>query len=357
MTKIIPTEIIIERVDDILYDIGLSVTSTSNKKTPRKLIYHPLVVLSIISLVGIQNVIAIFIDQDHHMLLNLVGSPGDFYGVKIHTNWFIVQFTIISIFSQLIYYYNHVNGVEKTFIKIFHMMSGKRSPKGIGLKNQQDVMKLIRIARRLKWVLKLNNNYNITTIAFVFYLLVYLVNDDMLNTVVYGVPNSLLIAFWVHHSMNIFGYQFLYFYIICVYIKIKIKNKNAILLEMTKGKRFIRIQNIPKTFDALYREISEYNVSYWSKFLFNIWLNYGTVIIILIIMVHKIHGLHLKLMLLNPLLIHLTIFLFIILTAASVNSEANKSYRILNSLLCLIFVQSLFITSSKMKNIMKVIQI
>ena len=355
MTKLIPPEIIVEGIDDVLYDIGLSLTSTRDVQTPRKLIYHPLVVLSITALVVIQHVIAIFVDQDHRILLNLMGSPGDFFGVKVLTNWFLIQFTLISIFSQIIFYYNYVKGVDNTFIKIFQMMSGKRLPSSIGLKNQQDVFKLINITRKLNWVIKLNNKYNITTLTFVFYFLVYLVNNDILNTLVYGVPNSILMTIWDHHCMNIFGYQFLYFNIICVYIKIRIKEKNAILLEMTKGKQFIRIQNIPKTFDALYREINDYNVTYWSKFLFNIWFNYGTVIIILIIIVVKLPSLHLKLMILYPVLIHSIIFLFIILTAASVNSEANKTYKILNSLLSLIFIQKINITCTKMKNIMKVI--
>ena len=143
MTKMIPPAMLIERVDDILYDIGLSVTSNRNVQTPRKLYYHPLVVLSITTLVGIQHAIAMFIDQDHLILLNLVGSPGDFCGVKVLAIWFFIQFTIISIFSQIIYYYNYVNGVENTFIKIFQMMSGLLSPSSIGLKNQQDVLKLL----------------------------------------------------------------------------------------------------------------------------------------------------------------------------------------------------------------------
>ena len=334
--------------------LAYRVTSTRDVQTLRKLIYHPLVVLSITSLVGIQNVIAIFIDQDQYILLNLVGSPGDFFGVKVLANWFFIQFSIISIFSQIIYYYNYVNGVENTFIKIFQMMSGLLSPSSIGLKNQQDVMKLIKITRILNLVFKFNNKYNITAITFVFYILVYLVNNDILNTLIYGVPNSILMAMWAHNFMNIFGYQFLYFYIICVYIKIRIKKKNAILLEMTKGKRYIRIYNIPKSYYILYLEISEYNSTYWSKFLFNIWFNYGTVIIIIIIIIIKLPGLHLKLMIIYFLLIHVTIFLFIILTAASVNYEANKSYKILNSLLSIIFDQHLFINIRKRKNIMKV---
>ena len=347
---------IIERVDDIFYHIGLSVTSTRDIPSRRNCFYHPLLVLSITSLVVIQKVIAIFIDQDNHILLNLVGSPDNFPG-KIHINWFIVQFTIIPIFSQIIYYYNHVNGVEKTFIKVFKMMSGSLSPTTIGLKDHHEVFKLLKITRILNWVLKLNNNYNIPILCFLFYLIVNLVANNILDSLVYGVPNSLLMAIWGNYCMNIFGYQFLYFYIICLYCKIKIREMNMIILKMTKGKRFIQIENISQTFDALYREINEYNATYWSKFLFNIWLNYGTAIIILMIALAATPTFLLKLIILYPIVIHATIFLFIILKAASVNSEANKSYRILNSLLCLILVQRISFSSKTVKNIIKVITI
>ena len=74
-------------------------------------------------------------------------------------------------------------------------------------------------------------------------------------------------------------FQFLYFYIICKYLFQELEHLNKILFKMRKRIEMNRIMNILHSLDALYREINEYNTTYWSKFLLNIWLFFGTAIV------------------------------------------------------------------------------
>ena len=123
------------------------------------------------------------------------------------------------------------------------------------------------------------------------------------------------------------GYQIIYFYIICRYLRHKLKNLNQSLKSQTT------IRPILRKFSSLYHEISEYNTTYWSKLLMNIWFNYGTLVIIMINIQIKSSTL-MFLIMIHSTLMYASSFLYIIMRAASINNEANKSYKLLNSIDC-----------------------
>ena len=164
-------------------------------------------------------------------------------------------------------------------------------------------------------------------------MFIYVVNTNLYTTIVYGIPNSLMITISAHHLCNIMYGQLIYFYILCRYLRLKLKNLNESVLQMKRGIRFIRIQNILHSFNEIYLEINEYNTTYWSKFLFNIWIIFGSIIILLLhTLLFKNVNMLTKLGIIYGLIILPMIYLYTIFTASSVNSEANKSYKYLNSL-------------------------
>ena len=104
-------------------------------------------------------------------------------------------------------------------------------------------------------------------------------------------------------------------------------------MQMQGGENFININKILASFDALYCEINEYNATYWSKFLFNMWTTMGTTSVTAFNFVLHTESVYLKFLFAYFVLIFTTIFLFTILTSASGNKQANKSYKIMNSLI------------------------
>ena len=162
--------------------------------------------------------------------------------------------------------------------------------------------------------------------------LIYLMEVSLVEFVIYGIPNTIFWTIWTNYFWNIIGYQTLYLYILCKYLRIKFNNVNQELIQMKSGIRFIRIRHTIHTLDALYREINEYNSTYWSKFLFIVWLTYGTTIVFLS-MVLLFSELHLLpfLCVVYILTVFCVSFVFLITTSASVNSCANKAYTLLNS--------------------------
>ena len=130
-------------------------------------------------------------------------------------------------------------------------------------------------------------------------------------------------------------WQMLYFYILCRYIVIKLnelnnKLSNNITKHLRTNSRYLR--NTLFLLNSIYSEINEYNESFWSKYLLSIWLLLGSVITICLYVIFFTEiNTFAKYLIGYFVIIIIITFLLIINTVSSVNYEANKSYKLLNS--------------------------
>ena len=134
-------------------------------------------------------------------------------------------------------------------------------------------------------------------------------------------------------SINV--WQVIYFYIICRYINIKIKELNQTIKDIVENKLLTNRMNVKKTIFSLnqiYLEINDYNNSLWSKFLFTIWLFFGSCIIIVLYSMFFTQMSIINKMIYTYIMILLGMCFIIIITSAfSVNYEANKTYKFMES--------------------------
>jgi len=158
-----------------------------------------------------------------------------------------------------------------------------------------------------------------------------------LEIIVIGIPHSIIWYIWTYNMSNLMSWQVIYFFLICYYMKYKICSVNNNLVINLKSSKIYQINHsidLIKSLNSLYLEINDYNSNYWSKFLLLIWLTYSAISDSLLY--STIFG---KMNLLSRILfIYAAIsmsssLLLIISIASSVNSEANKSYQLLNSLM------------------------
>ena len=117
---------------------------------------------------------------------------------------------VLSLSSQLIYYYNQINGIKPTFLRVFQMMSSLVTPNNIGLTDEQHIIKLVRRTGKL---LKLNANLVIPIIGFIFIIISYYLKTTLSETLLYGILNAILWCFWVILVFNICLTQIFCFYI------------------------------------------------------------------------------------------------------------------------------------------------
>jgi hypothetical protein len=169
--------------------------------------------------------------------------------------------------------------------------------------------------------------------AWLIVFVSYLFNTTFLETIIYGLPASCGLGLAAYYLWNTLGYQCIYFYLVCKYVNLKLDSLNECIINMKRTKRYSRIRNILQSFDDIYREVNEYNCTYFSKFLFMIWAILGTAIIIfLYVEIFVPLDVVLRSIIVFPLAFYWSIFLFTLVTAASVIYHVNKSYKLLNSL-------------------------
>ena len=184
----------------------------------------------------------------------------------------------------------------------------------------------------------------------------YIYEEKTLISWLFGVPNALLLTIWAHQGFSFVFYQFLYFLIICDYLKQRLNNLNEFIIQLNKKKRSIRTKNNLNAFDALYREINEYNATYWSKFLFIVWTLIGLPMVIEIYLLFFTNtNFIIRIVFIYGLFMYMVPFNIIIVRACSVNYEANRSYKIVNSIVVDYTSHTKQTRSVRLRNLIKVI--
>ena len=354
--RVLPPNLVITWAEDGLYDIGLCLTSVKREPKPRKLLLSkPIVIWTIQWAYLFARLASILIGNNNKQLALLLGDVGNYIGLPVQWNIILIFAILITITSQLNYYYNYKRGNNSIFLRVFQMMSGSVTPVSLGLYRVSDVRKLTKL-RILFKIIKFNCEYVLRTFSFLFVLSLFCINEHLPIALTYGLLSAIIISTWTYISSTITLYQFLYFYILCTYLKIKIKNINETSNRIKGNKRFSKVQNILHSYDVVYREINEYNTTYWSKFIFIVWSIFGAIIAqnMFMVIFMKINIL-IRLLLCYSTFLILILFNFIFLISCSLNTEANKSYKIFNSLILLYSRSEKSNRMSRLKNILKVI--
>ena len=244
--------------------------------------------------------------------------------------------------------------MKPTFVRVFQVLSGSITPSEVGLIHPTQVQQLLKIA---KWLPLLRKN-NITIVPFTCALGVFGIHFyglGFISSIIRFIYPAISSSLWSYYVFNLLSFQIFLFFILCKYFLIKLKEKNRLLRE-EKRMNPNTIRYILRAFDVLYREINEYNSTYWSKFLLNIWSLLGIFIVCLLYLcVFGSIPILIRLSAGYFLILYVILYLFILSIASSVNSEANKSYKIFNSFIIKFHNTSELDSRRLFINIMKVI--
>ena len=264
----------------------------------------------------------------------MLACTGHFLGIRVYYDLYFVLCTILSLVSQLLFYFNHKERVSPTFLRVFSMISGTIPPKEIGLTDSDVVMRFCR--RTAKWfkLLIWHNDYIMGVMAPNYILPFYFIKTSFLEILIFGIPNAIHFYFWVRYYWNFFFYQFFIFYFLCCYLKIKIKILNERAKRMTRSQNYVKIRELIHSYHSIADEISEYNGTYWSKFLLNFWLTYGLTMLLMLYINLFIptQSFITRYILFHVLNATVTSFLMLILKASSVNYAAKRSHVTISSL-------------------------
>ena len=223
--------------------------------------------------------------------------------------------------------------IRPTFFTLFHMMSGSVSPSSIGLNDEQHVKKLLSLSRKHFIIVKYQCQYIIPTFVALIILPTYIISTSLIELLLSGIPTMIIYSFVVLYFWNFLGYQYLYFYHVCKYLDMKLKISNEKLILIRNGKYICKIVKILHNFHAIYCEIKEYDSTYISKFLFTVWLLVDLILVIAIyINIFSSPKIIVRLANYYLSLVFSLLFIFTITTAASINYNCRRAYKLLNSL-------------------------
>jgi len=154
--KCLPSELVIDSVDNHLYRIGLCLTTQHTIKR-RKFIYKPIIVFTILFTQLIKNIIDLFVrDRNWSIYSGLLFLR--LMNMNFHFNILMIIFIGFSISSQIIWFYNYKNDIKPTFLKVFQMMSGFITPVSIGLTNHKQIIALTKRTRILFKIIQFNTD-------------------------------------------------------------------------------------------------------------------------------------------------------------------------------------------------------
>ena len=148
-------------------------------------------------------------------------------------------------------------------------------------------------------------------------------------------PISLIQSFSVSNASNFLIYQLVYFYLICYYLTIKIRKLNQMTKNLIRAKIDLNcglFYKIMTSLNKVYNEINGYNRNYWSIYLFWIWMLLTLIIVYELFMSIFSKIFIVKCMLFFGSIIGTLCLILVIRSASSVNYEANKSYKLMYSL-------------------------
>jgi len=331
-TQPLPNQFILNSAETYLYEIGLCLTCDNTTK--RTKLHNPLLIF-IITIISITKIlISLLLDEENKYYFIIIGDFFYLLGIRIHYNIAATIYMLLSLSSQWIYYYIYKNGVKPNYLKVFEMMSGLVSPKSIGLTDKKQIYKLLKLSKYLFFICKPITQKLIPISILTTIMIIFFMKCSITETVIFGIPNSLLFTLCSYYMNNINIWQSIYFYITCYYIKIKLKQSNEQISKIKTNRGHKSIAANIRSLNLLYSEINEYNDSFWSKYLLIVWIFYGSGIVLgLYGLLFVEMNIFVKTIISCFVIFLFLIFIMIINTASSVNYEANKIYKILNQMI------------------------
>ena len=326
--RVLPPELSIQSIDDILYSIGLCHHSV-RERPKRSFINHPLLIAIVMVLQIVMRTISN--TTDNKTILILTADSCHYLTIKEYVNTMSTLLSLMALFSQMVYFYNHRIGVKPTFVRVFQVLSGSITPLSVGLNHSTQVNQLLKIAKWLP-LLQENNKFLIPFSTFLFVFGIYFYSLDFISAVILSAFPIAFQCLWTYYAVNSLSVQIFVFNILCKYFLIKLKALNRSLKE-EKRINSNTIRNILHEYSALVKEIDDYNTTYWSKFLLIIWSLLGILNVFLFyVIIFIMTPIVIRITMIYFFILYCIMFLFILSIASFVNLETNSSYKLFNTL-------------------------
>ena len=331
LSRAIEVDLRVESASRHLYLRGLSYIQNGPKK--RHFIYNPKVVFGVLFSYLIKNIVLIATSGDvNRRLVTVFADLGYYLKTQFVVNVACIVCNMLGMATMAIYWFNYKKGIVPTFLRVLDMICGQISPKEIGLTSEKQVLALVRRADIMFKAIRIFGDRIAIVIVSLATCVPGFQNSSTVEFLVFVLPNTIWCDLFAHYCYCFFLYQMAYLFIMCSYLKMKIGSVEEELKQTIKQRRRSLLIIIKKMYD-IFKEIDEYNTTYWSKYLFVFWLIFGTLgVACLSVMIKGSMDTMMTIPWSLLTFYFIAVFLVVILTTASVNSAINQTYSKWNSI-------------------------
>jgi len=334
--KTLPPDIAIESAGSHLYLIGLSRFQFGSKR--RNKFHNPLFSLVLHIVFLIRCILLIVLpEEEAKQFATISGDYSHFFRVRKHYNIGMSTFLLLPIINQIIYYYNYYYNIYPIYLKPFQMMSGLVSPQSIGILEQISVNKLLKRAKFLFFINKINSILFAVFITIIPSFITYY-SRSLFEILFYGIPWTLLFCLCIYFTFEYLIWQISYFYLDCFYLRLKLKSiKSKIKCGLSLNhlvRTDIKICPILKSLHEAFIEIYNFNNNFWSKYLlFFIVIFITSLNISIYVSIFAEMHFYLRLLFIYASIMCGMTYLMVINSASSVTHAVDQFYGLLNKLL------------------------
>ena len=126
----------------------------------------------------------------------------------------------MGLIHQATYYYNYKLNIKPTFLKMFDMLGGHIAPVQLGLYDKLVIYKLAKLTQILFKLVDKPVKY-MPVFGPIVALGSYIPNCTLLDTIMYGIPHSILYYLLGYHTMGFNVSLMVHYSLICYYLKYK----------------------------------------------------------------------------------------------------------------------------------------
>ena len=204
--KCLPPELTVESVDDILYEIGFNLDS--NRDRPKiQIVYNPVIKFSFLSLY-LFNVLYNSFKEESDPSSKMIVPFAELMGVTQDMLWHASFASLLSLSSQFKFRYNPFDDGNDRALGVLRMVSGSVPPIRLGLKNEQQIRRLVKIT---KFCLKFNDIQNKLGLRAFYILFIIYSTNSLLKELALSLEiiNAILFTIWMTYVAGNFNNLFI----------------------------------------------------------------------------------------------------------------------------------------------------
>ena len=266
-SKLLDQKYIVKSAGNHLYKCGLSYYKLSNCRKRR--VISPKVISLLNLVIILRSILSMSLPDDSGKLFVYLADYTHVLKARYHINPAIIGVAVTQLIAQALHYLEFKQNKRPVYLKPFVMFSGQCCPSDIGLTNEDDIIKMAR-AFKAGFAVLYYVNITFAVTALIIAIVPLIPHYQWHELLLFGLPWTVVFATYLLLTINMVCWVNLYFYIICQYERARLKQTNLDIKNKleTKIRNYRSIMDLIRGLDSIYREIQEFNDSFWSKYTF-----------------------------------------------------------------------------------------